>query len=749
MLQALKPEQRLRIGPYITLARLGMGGMGEVFLARRPGRSERKKLVAVKTLRTDHALELELRARFRREVEAARLVSADSLATLLDYDVDAEPPWLATEYIAGPSLDEAVKITGPLPEQSVRTLGADLAETLRTVHAQRLLHRDIKPGNVLLAHDGPRLIDFGIVKVLGGTVLTRAGGVVGTAGFLSPEHFGPDEDLGPASDVFCLAAVLAYASCGRQPFGNGPTRELLERNRLAQADLSRVPDGLREVLALCLRPRPQDRPDTAELMGLLGSDDADSIWPLAVAELCAGYERDAASLARARGIGRTGNRSRGLVVGLGTSGVALGLVGTLLVMELGLRSGHRGVSSSQGPVRSTGTTAAGTTAAGTTAAAAPPSAMPGADSGASGDFGAAALSVAAVPATWSAWSRQLGFGLGGCALGDGLYLCSRKDGGLVALDAYNGSTRWTLDPHIPVARLKDSAAAAPVLADGVAYTIDGPHVRAVRLSDHSVLWEKQVGSGQIAVSVLLVGKTLVTYLVDPDSPQIGGSGTTDAGALRANAVDDGHELWTTSLQSAGTAPIAVGGQLYAMSGGRLVKVEPQHGAITASAPASCTALYGNGQWLICANTRQGTLESFGAQRLEAGLVLLQNAGRHLALGSSGLLVTDGVQEGAYTAMNLATGETVWSYQTPAEQTSSTTGLLLSGSKVVETTVSSTGIIDLSKGKSAVPTPEAEPSGWPGSRDDWASAGEPSTVLADGLLYAGFPDGTVVSGYAPQ
>ncbi|MGE7433014.1 protein kinase domain-containing protein [Kitasatospora sp. NPDC001175] len=773
VLDELSPDNRRRIGPYMTLARLGAGGMGEVFLARRPEVAGQNSLVAVKTLHPDLTRKPELRARFQREIAAVGAVSGTFLASLLACDAGAEPPWLATEFIPGPTLAEAVDAAGPLSEETVRALGVDLATALRAVHARRLLHRDIKPGNVLLSSGGPRLIDFGIAKALEGIELTTAGQVIGTPGYMSPEHLDTGTEMSSASDVFCLASVLAYASCGRGPFDGGQTESVLYRISRAEADLSGVPGGLRDVLAECLRLRAEDRPDLAQLIGLLDPGSAPYAWPSAVAALCERYEQDATRLAalplppfsdfsgtrppdRAP-IGKRSGRSKGTMTGLAVFGLALGVLGALLVPRL--MPGHHAASpsTSASPSASASASASGkpVPTAGSSGQAATkvaqPSAMAGADAGASGDFGSAALTVSALRTNWAPWHRDLGYRLGGCALGDGLYVCSRYDGGLVALDADNGVTSWSLDPRVPLnGRLGDAAVGAPALADGIAYTTDGTYTRAVRLRDHSILWEKQAEGGQIAVSVLPVGKTLVTYLVSADSPQIGGSGTTNTSALRANAADGGQELWTTSLKSAGTTPIALDDRLYAMSDQHLVMLETQHGAVTASAPAACSVLHGNGQWVICADTGAGKVESFGAQHLDGGRMLLDSAGQYLALGRSGLLIADGMNPGAYTAVDLATGRTVWSYQLPAEQTSKATALLLAGSKVIDLTVASPGIIDLSQGTSASPKPEEGPQGWPGSRNDGGvSAGQPSAVLADGLLYAGFADGTVLSGYAPQ
>jgi serine/threonine protein kinase len=209
MTAGLLATDPVTLGPYRLLARLGGGGMGQVFLATSPS----GQLVAVKVIRPEFAADPEFRARFTREVANARNVSGRFTAAPLDADTEGLFPWLATAYIPGPPLSAAVREHGPLPMPSLLPLGAGLAKALAAIHAAGIVHRDLKPSNVLLATDGPRVIDFGISHAVEATTLTQTGAVMGSPGYMSPEQ-AQGRPVGPASDVFSLGAVLAFAATG-------------------------------------------------------------------------------------------------------------------------------------------------------------------------------------------------------------------------------------------------------------------------------------------------------------------------------------------------------------------------------------------------------------------------------------------------------------------------------------------------------------------------------------------------------
>ncbi len=266
-MQPLRAGDPEAIGEYRLLGRLGAGGMGVVFLAR----SADGSLVALKTIRPQHADDREFRVRLRREVAALRRVSSRWAVPLLDAGPGAAVPWLATAYVPAPSLAEVVHTLGPLPAWSVRVLAARLAEALAAVHEAGLVHRDVKPGNVLLALDGPRLIDFGIARAAGDTALTAPGAAIGSPGYLSPEQ-ARGAELGPPSDVFSLGCVLAHAASGRPPFGDGAPAALMYRAVHDPPDLDGVPGELAGPLGALLHKEPGARPDAAGVRDLLPAD---------------------------------------------------------------------------------------------------------------------------------------------------------------------------------------------------------------------------------------------------------------------------------------------------------------------------------------------------------------------------------------------------------------------------------------------------------------------------------------------
>jgi len=267
VIKDLRAGDPASVGPYQLLGRLGAGGMGEVYLAKSPG----GRLVAIKLIRPELAEERGFRARFSSEISAAENVSGIYTAAVVDADAEAELPWMATVYVPGPSLTDAVDDNGPLPVKSVLALAAGLAEALQAIHRADLVHRDLKPSNVLLATDGPRVIDFGISRALERSMMTTTGMVMGSPGFMSPEQ-ARGQQVGAPTDVFSLGAVLAYAATGGGPFGSGPTPALLYRVVNEEPDLTPVPARLRPLIEQCLAKDPADRPTPADLLTSLSAD---------------------------------------------------------------------------------------------------------------------------------------------------------------------------------------------------------------------------------------------------------------------------------------------------------------------------------------------------------------------------------------------------------------------------------------------------------------------------------------------
>lgn len=261
MITELLPGDPRQVGSYELTAVLGGGGMGRVFL----GRSAGGRPVAVKVIRTELAGDPEFRVRFGREVAAARKVNGLYTALVVDADTDGPVPWLATAYVPGPSLAQQVAEHGPLPAEAVVTLAAGLAEGLAAIHAAGVVHRDLKPSNVLLAADGPRVIDFGISRAAEATSLTHTGFVIGSPGFMSPEQARGTE-VGPPSDIFNLGAVLAYAATGSGPFGDGSTAALVYRVVHEPPSLDHLPDMIRPLAERCLTKDPALRPTASELL---------------------------------------------------------------------------------------------------------------------------------------------------------------------------------------------------------------------------------------------------------------------------------------------------------------------------------------------------------------------------------------------------------------------------------------------------------------------------------------------------
>jgi predicted Ser/Thr protein kinase len=267
MTTPLQPTDPRRLGAYTLLWRLGGGGMGVVYL----GEARDERLVAIKVIRPELADDPMFLARFGQEVEAASRVAGFCTARVIDADLEAGQPWFVTEYVDGPTLQQAVKRSGPLPDQSLATFALGVAEALDAIHEAGVIHRDLKPSNVLLARTAPKVIDFGIARARDAAQLTQTGKLIGTVNWLAPEQLRSDR-ASPVSDVFAWGGLIAFAGTGRPPFGVGPPEVVVHRILNEQADLDGLDGELRALVEQALAKQPEQRPSARALLArLLGA----------------------------------------------------------------------------------------------------------------------------------------------------------------------------------------------------------------------------------------------------------------------------------------------------------------------------------------------------------------------------------------------------------------------------------------------------------------------------------------------
>lgn len=258
-----------RIGPYLLVTQLGAGAMGRVFL----GTDAEGRPAAVKIVRSDLAEIPAFRKRFSRELEVAGRVHSPRIAEIYNAQTEGTRPWLATEYVPGPTLQDAVEQGGGFASERLRALASAIAEALQVIHAAEVVHRDLKPANVLLGPDGPKVIDFGVARALDASLLTNTGQTLGTPAYMSPEQ-ADGRSVESASDVFALGSLLVFAATGRLAFGDGAPLAILHRVVNNEPDLSGVAEDdeeLRGVIEGCLAKEPEDRPTPQQIMDVFGT----------------------------------------------------------------------------------------------------------------------------------------------------------------------------------------------------------------------------------------------------------------------------------------------------------------------------------------------------------------------------------------------------------------------------------------------------------------------------------------------
>ncbi|GLY74679.1 serine/threonine-protein kinase [Actinoallomurus iriomotensis] len=541
---ALKPGDPGRVGRYRLLRRLGEGGMGRVYL----GVSPAGRAVAVKVVRPEVADDPMFRARFRAEVEAAKMVSGAFTSPVVDADPDGTVPWLATAYVNGLNLKDAVERHGPMPEQVLRTLGAGLGEALVAIHRAGLLHRDLKPANILLAKDGPRVIDFGISRAADRTRLTSEGQFIGSPGYMSPEQI-RGADLSPAGDVFAFGAVLAFAATGRPPFGTGPVHTVIHRTLHEPPDLDGVPPSLTAMVTACLSADPGRRPPAALLPRLLAARPLADGWLPDTIDHELG-QREHTLVLDLRAVTRARARRRLLLGGAAAAGLAAAGGGTAAALAATARGGRatppprflwRATLPTGGDIMtpqvfaravvvfgSVTTSSAYDAATGRSLWSAP---MRGVATDRTLIYTVQGDEIVAMDPSSRArrWSSSLpsGFTVHGlCGPAGGLLALIDRDGTIIGLDARTGRRRWT--HHAPAATELRGIQNGGLIAASGEGTDNEQHLFALDAGTGAVRWTRAYATS---------GMTF------PGTGDLVFAGTT-ANALEALSAATGRTVWT-------------------------------------------------------------------------------------------------------------------------------------------------------------------------------------------------------------
>lgn len=613
------------IGEYVLVDRLGTGGMGAVFL----GRSESGRQVAVKVVHAQYAEDPEFRTRFRQEIEAARRVSGAFTASVVDADPDADRPWMATLYVPGSNLAGLVDRDGPLGGARLRALALGLAEALRDIHRAGVVHRDLKPANVLMAEDGPRVIDFGISRAAGNEPLTVTGNVIGTPPFMSPEQLRSPREVTPASDIFSLGSLLAYAATGHGPFDADTPYMAGYQVMYEPPRLDLVAEPLRGIVARCLDKDPAARPALPELRELFRAL-PDELQALPADVVTGGREPATTSAVGPRIHAQAEPRRRGRRV--------LTVLGAAVAV--------------------TGLTVAGVFALG-------------------GSYAPTAAHTASLPAGWRAWRTTLRHevsaeaapaisGTPGCVTGGGDLYCGGEGFTLAKIDPATGRVKWragATSQYVTPYGVRDGLVYVPVWVGG------GWKVAALDTADGKRRW-------------------LADNPQDHPALLFGGGLLTATGDARGFVAYDtaGKELWRSGVPSY-CLPTVAGGVPYAecATGNDVVRgpvtlqrLDPADGTARklATLPAGATGLGSSGGQLlyVAPDTSGQRFTALLRVDPDTGAVRRQTLAHPVNVAGGTPTLLDGTvyftgTNGTVTAVSAADGKRLWQRATGLENLS--------------------------------------------------------------------------------
>ncbi|MER5796461.1 serine/threonine-protein kinase [Streptomyces sp. NPDC001980] len=648
------------IGGYTLLGRLGAGGMGVVYL----GVSASGRQVAVKLVRGAYAQEEEFRTRFRQEIAAARRVSGAFTAPVVDADPDADRPWMATLYVPGLNLAEVVEKDGPLSARELRALGLGLTEALRDIHRAGLVHRDLKPRNVLMTDDGPRVIDFGISRADDHQSLTTTGRMIGTPPFMSPEQLAAPRDVTPASDVFSLGSLLVFAAAGTGPFDADSPYITGYQVVHGAPDLGGVPEAFLGIVERCLDKDPAARPELTDIHRMLRAlPESD-----ATASPEAGQSAKPRSHPTSRSAGTTSagttsaaTTSAGTTTGTGTSAATdtgtatgkrrrarmllTGLGAVLAVAVLGVGVGHL--------VSGPDTTAA---------------------------TGTATARAASLPDGWRPWQTALRYAVKGipldydspgCVAAGSALFCGGTGFTAARIDASSGRTLWRTGTR--------PQGVQPIgVRDGLVYVYEDPDDRTRRVVALDATtghrrWQREISKSEEAV---LYDGGLLT--LSPDSSSFVAYGPS------------GRELWRAPSLDEYCTPSVLGGAPYALcSQGteagqapvELMKVGPGSLSETATLPRKSEALgaVGGEPLFLAPQTAKDVYEAGYERPYNALLRVAPDTGqvRRIPLArplTGAATLVDGVvyfvrSDGSVTAVSADSGRQLWRKVTDVESLS--------------------------------------------------------------------------------